>query len=198
VLGAGIGLGWLLTWILPFTLFEGSVLGLITAVIVGFVWLNILGSAPIDPDELDLYDDDEFEEDYNEIPEGRFYKNFEDQTWESWFRYQIANSIYVEFQDSPRPIGQMGDKQLQELAVRLTDIAVVMCKRKPVNTKRFKVTTSSIKKEMFTMGQRPYDDDILELATTAINDELDYNESLQEIIRSKLWSGHSDMFEEVE
>ena len=35
VLGIAIGIGWVLTLILPFTLFEGSLLGIIASIIVG-------------------------------------------------------------------------------------------------------------------------------------------------------------------
>ena len=45
------------------------------------------------------------------------------------------------------------------------------------------------------MGQRPYDEDILKLATTAINDELDYHyEDIVTVIRSKLWNEAHDAF----
>lgn len=197
VLGLGLIVGWLLSYLFSFTLFEGSVLALIALGIVGFGWYSLLSTVPAmdEDDYIDEFDDESDSFSYDEIPSSRFYKDQNDKTWEAWFRYQIANSIYIEFQDSPRPIGQMGQKQLQELAVRLADLTVNICKRKPSNTKNFRVTTSSIEREMSKLGQRPYDNDILSLATQAINAELNYDDNIQDIIRSKLWSQPSDMFE---
>jgi len=198
VLALSLLVGWILSYFLAFTLFEGTLLGLIALGIVGMVWYNILISSPDTPMK-EFYDDETDEldeiEGYDEIPAQRFYKNQADQTWEAWFRYQIANSIYTQFQDSPRPVGQMGDKQLQELAVRLADLATNLCKREPVNTKTVQVTVAAFKKEMNKIGQRPYDDDILSLAVTAVNDELQYDEDMHEVIRSHLWAQASDMFE---
>ncbi|MDM8528086.1 hypothetical protein QUF58_07705 [Anaerolineales bacterium HSG24] len=209
VLAGGIGIGWLLTWLFPtyFNLFQGSVLGFLTILIVSLGWTNMLRNTPsmsandydLDYDDLDYDDDDDDDDydddDYDEIPITRFYQDPKEKTWEAWFRYQIANSIYIEFQDSPKAVGPMGDRQVQELAVRLADIAVALCKRKSPNTKKFQVTQSSIKKEMNKMGQRPYGDDILELAVSAVNEELSYEEDLQQIIRNKAWDDLSDMFD---
>ncbi len=201
VLGISIGIGWILTLIFPFTLFQGSVLGMFAAIIVVTIWYNLLASVPVfTPNEYGSEEEGyegeegEYEEEYDEIPTTRFYKEKTDQTWEAWFRYQIANGIYMDFQDSPRPVARMGQKQIQELAIRLADMAVTMCKRKPPHTKTFKITMSSLKQEMTRIGQRPYDDDILKLAVEAINDELGYDD-VQDVIRTKRWEELSDMFE---
>lgn len=187
VLGFAIGVGWLLTFILPFTLFEASLLGLIASVIVGTFWYNILDSTS--EFNFGKYDDDEEEDDeYNYIPVTRFYKSKAEKTWEAWIFFQIANSIYVEFQDSPHPVAPIGDKQLQELAIRLADLTIPLLKAKSARTKQLKVTITALKKQMTQVGQRPYDDDILKLAVTAINDDLDYNyEEIINVIRAKLW-----------
>ncbi|MDM8520801.1 hypothetical protein QUF64_12195 [Anaerolineales bacterium HSG6] len=210
VLAVGIGIGWLLKLFLPFTLFEGSVLGLITILIISLGWSNLLQNTPTmstddydldydDDDDDDDYDDDDDDDDdyddYDEISITRFYQKQTEKTWEAWFRYQIANSIYIEFQDTPKVVGPMGERQVQELAIRLADIAVPLCKRKPPHTKKFQITQESIKKEMNKMGQRPYSDDILELAVSAINEEIGYEEDLQEIIRNKAWDELSDLID---
>ncbi len=46
ILGLGIGIGWLLTLFLPFTLFEGSVLGLIALAITGVIALRLFRGPP--------------------------------------------------------------------------------------------------------------------------------------------------------
>jgi hypothetical protein len=193
VLGFAMGIGWLLTLFLPFNLFEASLLGLIASVIVGTFWYNFLQSVPVGLGQDGDYDYDEdeydYDEDYEQIPPSRFYKTESDRTWEAWFRFQIANGIYVEFQDSEQPVAPMGEKQLQELAIRLADMTISLLKTKSSRAKQLKVTVAALKRQMNKMGQRPYDDDILELAAMAINDELDFHyEDIMMAIRSKMWN----------
>jgi hypothetical protein len=200
VLGLAIGIGWLLTLILPFTLFEGTLLGMIASIIIGAIWYNFFRSVPdFIPGSYGFdYDEDEDEEDdfdFDEIPVSRFYKTDADKTWETWFRYEIANGIYVEFQDSPKQIAPLGDKQMQELAVRLADIGVSILKTKSARAKQFKISKAMLKRQMTKMGQQPYDDDILSLAATAINENLDYYyEDLINVIRNKSWHERMDIF----
>jgi hypothetical protein len=189
-LGFAIGIGWLLALFFPFSLFEGSLLGLIASVIVGTFWYNFLQSVPTGFKQDDYDEDDEYDydEDYEQIPASRFYKTEADKTWEAWFRFQIANGIYVEFQDSEQPVAPMGEKQLQELAIRLADITISLLKSKSPRAKQLKLSETALKREMHKMGQRPYDDDILELAVMAINEELDFHyEDIIMVIRSKMW-----------
>lgn len=197
VLGFAIGIGWLLTLFLPFNLFEASLLGLIASVIVGTFWYNFLQSVPVGLKQGEYdYDEDEYDydEDYEQIPASRFYKTEADKTWEAWFRFQIANGIYVEFQDSEQPVAPMGEKQLQELAIRLADMTISLLKSKSPRAKQLKITVAALKRQMNKMGQRPYDDDILELAAIAINDELDFHyEDVMMVIRSKMWNKPYDM-----
>ncbi len=201
VLGVALGVGWLLRLILPsFSLFEASLLGIIASAVVGFFWYNFINSIP----EVRLGQDEDYDEeayDYDEdiyemIPASRFYKTNADKTWEAWFRYQIANGIYVEFQDSPQPVAPMGEKQLQELAIRLADVAISLLKGKTARTKRLKVSVATLKRQMTKIGQRPYDDDIVQLAVEAINEEVDYHyEDITTVIRAKLWSEPCEMFD---
>ena len=196
VLGLAVGIGWLLTLFLPFTLFEASLLGLIASVIVGTFWYNILNVTPDFNLGRDDDDEDEYEDEYDYIPVTKFYKSNAEKTWEAWVRFQIANSIYVEFQDSPRPVAPMGEKQLQELAIRLANVTIPLLKAKSARTKQLKVTMAALKKQMTKMGQRPYDDNILRLAVTAINEDLEYNyEEVIDIIRAKLWNAPCDQFD---
>jgi hypothetical protein len=193
MLGFAMGIGWLLTLFLPFDLFQASLLALITAAITLAFWRNFLLSLLGFGDEDEYMEDDsdfyEEDDDYNQIPETRFFKRSGDKTWEAWLRYHIANGIYMEFQDSPQPVTQMGDKQQQELAIRLADLAVSFLKAKNTRAKKLKITIPALKQQMGKMGQRPYDDDILQLATLAINDELNYHyDEVIAVIRSRLWN----------
>lgn len=189
VLGIAMGLGWLVLLFLPFTLFEATLLVLVAFIPVGFFWYNIMVS--ISDFAAEPYDD--YEE--YEIPATRFFETEQDKTWEAWFRFQIANSIYDEFQISPQPVAPMGDKQLQELAIRLADTAMSLLKSKTTRAKRLTITLNALKRQMTKAGQRPYDDDILRLAVEAINDTLDFQEEvLRHVIQHKLWNSRYELF----
>jgi hypothetical protein len=184
-----MGIGWILTLFLPFTLFEGTLLGLIASVIVGTFWNTILNIIP--PFEREDYEDfdEEDEDDYDTIPPSRFFKTNKEQTWEAWLRFTIANRVYIEFQDWPQPVSMMSSKQQQELAIRLADITLSLLKAKTARAKQLRVTMNTLKREMGKLGQRPYDNDILRLAIGAINEELDYHhEEIIAIIHEKSWN----------
>jgi hypothetical protein len=190
VVGIGLGVGWILTRFLPFSLFEATLVGMIAVLVTWTIWRNVLGSVPDfgSPEE-------EPEPDFDEIPLSRFCRTDADQTWGNWFRYLIANATYEGFLDSPGRIGQMNDRQLQELSIRLTDAAIAALKAKSLRTRRLRVSTGMLKHEMTKMGQQPYDDDILDTAVSAINDELiSSQEELIEVIRDKLWDQPADVF----
>jgi len=195
VLAWAIGIGWILTQFLPFTLFEGSLLGLISAAMVIFGIYRLFSSGA--PSPFSDYDDDDdiFDilDEYDSIPESRFYKNEADKTWEAWTRHEIANGVYQEMQEEPSTFGSMGERQLQELAIRLADIGIATLKKKAKN-RSLKVTIANLRSQMNRMKQRPYDDDILEVAVEAINDELEYEETI-DVIRDKLWNEPCDMFD---
>jgi hypothetical protein len=199
VLGIAIGLGWLLTLFLPFTLFEGTLLVMAASAIIGTVGYNLVRVLSDFIPRLSNfeYEDEEDEEDeyYNEIPTSRFFKTRAEQTWETWFRHEIANDIYVEFQAAPKRIAPMGDRQLQELAIRLADTAVAILKAKSSRTKRLEITKAALERQMAKSGQRPYDDDILSLAVDAIGASLDYYyEDFIAVIQGRLWNELTDMF----
>ncbi len=84
-------------------------------------WYSFLRSAPTfgwGEEEEDIETEEE------EIPQSRFWKRSADKTWEKWLEYVLANSVYEDLLDSPRRVGGMEERQLQELAIRLTDAAV--------------------------------------------------------------------------
>jgi len=195
VLGFAIGVGWLMTLFLPFSLFEASLLALIASIVVGSSWYYLLGSLLGLRGEVS--DEDYYEEDdFDQIPPDRFYRSHTDKTWEAWLRHHLANSIYYEFQESPQPVAPMGKKQIQELAIRLADLSVDILKSKSVRAKRLNISATTLKKQMTKIGQRPYDDDILGLAAIAINSEVSYHyEELLRVIHTKLWKHPYDGFE---
>ncbi len=193
VLGVAVGVGWLLTRLLPFTLFEGTLLGLLASVIVGAFWINVLRSVARWSQEEAEEDEEDFY--YDEIPPDRFFKMGFEKTWETWLHYEFANDIYVEFQDYPQRIAPTGDRQLQELAVRLAEVAVAILKTKPPRTKRLHLSPGALKQQLIKMGQRPYDDDILNLAAEVINDYMsDHQPELLWVIGQKLWDESPDLY----
>ena len=197
VLGIAIGLGWLLTLFLPFTLFEGTVLVMAASAIIGTVGYNLVRVlSDFIPHLSDFYDEDEDEDEYyDDIPTSRFFKTSAEQTWETWFRYEIANDIYVAFQTAPKRIAPMDSKQLQELAIRLADTAVAILKAESSSTRRLEITKAALEQQMTRSGQRPYDDDILGLAVNAIGMSLEYYyEDFIAVIRGRLWNKPTDMF----
>lgn len=198
VLGISLGLGWLLTLFLPLTLFEASLLAMGAGVIVGAFWYNVVRSLSDFAPGPSSYGPPEGEEDfeYDEIPAFQFYKTKSGKTWEAWFRYQIANDIYMEFQDAPNRVAPMGQKQLQALAIRLSDLAVSMLKAKTARTKQLRITKNALRQQMKKIGQQPYDDDILSLALVGINGNVDYYyEDLIKVIQDKTWDKPTNMFE---
>jgi hypothetical protein len=190
VFGVALGLGWVLTRFLSFSLFEATLLSMIAALVTWAIWRNVLSLV-----QDSGFDEEETEPDLNEIPLSRFCRTDADRTWENLFRYEIANTVYAGFLDSPGRIGQMNERQLQELSIRLTDTAIAALKVKSPRTKRLRMTKGMLKHEMTKMGQQPYDDDILDTAVSAINDELIASqEELKEVIRGKSWDEPANIF----
>jgi hypothetical protein len=192
VLGVALGVGWALTRFLPLSLFEATLLSMITTVIAWNAWRNIL--SPMADFGSDDYEEEPEWEEPDEIPPSRFYRTDADRTWENWFRYILANTTYEDFLDLGG-FAQMNDQQLQELSIRLTDAAVAGLKTKSLRTKRLRVGKGMLKHEITRMGQQPYDDEILDVAVNAINDELgSLQQELREVIRGKLWNEPMDMY----
>jgi len=189
IVGWSVGGGWLLTKIFPFTLFEGTLLTMVASIVVGFVAVKIflMGDSLPSPYSSTDYLGPEVELDL--IPEKRFYDSKGRRTNEAWFRYDIANSIYFDFEEDEDINTTMNDVEMQELAVRLSEIVVAAMKKyKTRPGKRIRVTISQLKRQMDKMGQRPYDDDIMATAVAAINRSFDYDDEFAEIVRDKSWN----------
>lgn len=180
------GLSWLLIKVLPFTLFEGAVLILLATLFVLYIAGRILADLPrTSSDGLPL-EPLSFAED--EIPEDRFWQNEADKTNEAWFRYAIANELYADVDDMELDM-TLGKAQQKELAIRLTDIVVALLKVRKYRkgAQRVAITLPQMKEQMEKMGQRPYDDDILETAVATVNIRLSYDDELVGIVVNKTW-----------
>jgi hypothetical protein len=190
-----IGLGWLLTKIFGFTLFEGSLLAMFSSVSVGYVLVRLLA---ITPPDFDFDDNDSaIKALHADIPMSRFVKSEANKTLEAWFSYSLANNVYLELQQNPRLSAQMDPPHLQELSIRLSEIIVKLLKRKPIRKKKVRITLADLREQMTLMDQKPYDDDILTLAVGAANMLLSIS-SAENVVRQKLWDRHTDMFDMIE
>ncbi len=196
VIGWSYGIGWIAGQFLPFTPFEATLLGMLASIFVFFLGSRILSALLSEGEQTtetnhgsvpplfmsDLPEDD--------IPTSRFVQSEEDETDESWFRYQIANDIYDDLLAELDLDATMGETQVKELAVRLTDVVTAVCKARPKKprSQRVTITAAQLKKQMDKMGLRPYDNDILKTTANAVNERLSYDDELADIVRQKTWN----------
>jgi hypothetical protein len=190
-IGLSLGIGWILTLFLPFSLFEATLLGMLAAVVTGLVWYSVFRSLAVSE-----FIEDKDESEPDEIPESRFWESPVDRTWKNWFRYVLANSVYEDLLDSPPSgLAMMKEKQLQELSIRLADTALGGLEAKSPRTKQLRVSKGMLKQQLIKMGQQPYDDDILDAAVAAMNVDLRYlDEPLRKVIRERLWDEPKEVF----
>lgn len=184
-LGWGLLIGWLLSQVFSFSHFEGTLLTLIATGFVIHLLLSFflamaqssLGTAEEDIDDL-------MEIEYA-IPAERFFKDESERTWAAWCRFQLANSIYDDLQDTPR-MPSMSPSQMQELAIRLADIGLSILREKPRRGSRTVLSISDFQKKMKAMDMKPYDNDILHVAVNAANFMMAMP-LMQNIFRENLW-----------
>ena len=176
-----MGIGWLLIRFLPFTLFEASLLAMVASSFVAIAGWRMLSS--MSEETTDIIVPETLQEG-PPIPESRFFKTEEEKTQEAWFRYQFANDICLDLQDE---MTRMPGKQVEELAIRLTDVVVSVLKKKR-RAKRPTVTVEALKREMNQMGQKPYDEDLLWIAAESANLQLSYDEDLLDVVRHNRWN----------
>lgn len=189
IIAVSVGVGWLLTLVLPFSLFEGTVVGIAAGIATWLIWYNILRDATT-YSPMDDVDDDDIEE----IPVARFCKTEAEKTWENWFRYEFANSIYEDLLTSPQ-WGETDARELQEQAVRLADAALASLKKKSSRAKWMRVNTNILRRELVKAGHKPYDEDTLDLAAVAVNVELVHlEEQFRLVIKDALWAERAEMF----
>ena len=182
--GWSIGLGWLLTQLLPvFNLFEASLLIMLASIAVAYIGSQVMTTPVPSTDLAEGLED----LDSSPIPSERFFNSEMDKTGEAVLRYRLANGIYLDLEDETDVSRMMRREQLEELAVRLTDLAVGMLKRKGKQSGRIGLTVSALTREMEKKGQKPYDADIMRVAIDAINEQLFFDLDLIEIVRQKRW-----------
>ena len=181
VLGIFLFFGWLLTLFLPFSLFEGTLLSMIACLVTGSLWQTLWRFRTSgEEDENDVEED--------EIPGSRFWSTPAERTWENWFRYIIANSVYEDLTDSPHWEEVLGEEHLQDLCIGLADAALEILKAKSPRATRMRVSKGSLKHEMVKVGHPAYQDGILNPAVAAVNVALIPVEGLlRQIVREQSW-----------
>src|SRR5579862_9094798 len=102
-------LGSLLTHLVPFSLFEASLLVSLATIVVGYLMSRFLGS--VSPFEMESEPDAVTRLPVIDIPASRFYKNASDKTWEAWLRYYLANEILSTFEETPRLTSSLKGRQ---------------------------------------------------------------------------------------
>lgn len=191
--GWSLGWGWIWSRFLPLTLFEASLLTMLATFAVIFSVVRFFGG-PHTNSFVDLPDYEDWEEDDEEeytIPTTRFWKRMENRTREKVFHYVLSNEIYDNASLTPQARGLMNDQQLQELAIRLGEIAIQVLKRKRRNVRTLAINVGQLRQEMQKMGLQPYDDDMLRLTAETVNDLLEEDEEeigfFADMIRNKRW-----------
>jgi hypothetical protein len=186
--------GALLQSFLPFTLFEATILStLFAAVTVYWFWRLVTTIAPPEiwqqPVREQRDEEEEEEQSYQTIAKSRFYQQEQERTWESWLREELANDIYIEFQDAPDTVDTLSDPQTQEMAIRLADAAINILKRRTSRARRLAVTLADFQRELQRIGQRAYNDEMLNMVLLATNMNLHYYANiLKNVIYNRRWN----------
>ncbi len=197
--GVALLFGGLIQSILPFSLFEATILSTLFAAVTVY-WFGRVFTT-IAPPQLwkqpvsEQLENDE-ERDYQTIAKSRFYQQAEERTWEAWLRAELANDIYVEFQDASDTV-HLNDSQAQEQAIRLADAAINILKRRTNRARRLAVTLADFRREMQLIGQRAYNDEMLQLVLSATNMNLHYYANiLKNVIYNRRWNEPATIPEE--
>ena len=106
-------------------------------------------------------------------------------TWGEQAQYEIANEILRQFNDLENT-SQMNDEQLEALAIRLSEPAVDVLKRKSPRTTSFDITVTQLRNQLESMDLQSYDDDIMGAAVEGIN-LVANSVPAEKVIRQKLW-----------
>jgi len=181
VVGVSLGIGWILTLVLPFSLFEGTIVGVFAAIATLVVWRSL----------FEFLSEDEFSEEVDDeeaIAKSRFWERREERTWENWLRYVLANAVYEELIDSLAWAEDTGERAVQELSIHLANVAVEGLKGKSPHTKRVRVSQGMLKHELVKQGGQAYPGEVLRAAAEAVNQELMYwEDEVLKVIREQLW-----------
>jgi hypothetical protein len=189
ILAWSLGIGWLLARLLPFSWFEASLLTIISSITVAYAGWRLLQISPPLSSEDGLTEDELSALFEPAISTDRFHEEGKsDQRAEVWFRYEIANDLYWEFENTPSIARSMDETEMKELAIRLTNIAVDLLKQRTSRARQVRVTKTQLERQMEKIEQRPYDDDILSAAVRSINDSLAADDELAEIVHARRWN----------
>lgn len=201
VLAFGLGLGWLLSRLFGFTLFEGSVLALMAgAITAGGAIIFLRGPSPSGSARSSGVgsDDEDDDEGFIVIPPGRFTAT-SGRSFQTWCEYELSNAIYLAFQHEPKQVAFMNASQQQELAIRLGQSAVAVLKGKSPRGSSLQITRAQIERQLRQTGQMPYDDALMEIAVGAVNEAVALNDhDYEHIIKMRLWNQPSDWWEDEE
>jgi len=187
VIGWSLLAGWMLTQIVDFTLFEGTLLGMIASGMVAFGAVAAIKSIA-KPDDFDA-DDLDFE-----IPPERFYQSDADKTWGAWMKYTFSNSIYFQF-DNNLDLEE-SDKEQQDIAIEIAGAAIEILKGKASSARRYSVTPAALRQQMSKMNLTSHDDDILESAAKSINIALGIP-TVERVVRQKSWDKPSTFLDDL-
>ncbi len=201
IIGIALIIGWLLTLVLAFSLFEGALLGLLATFIAFMFWHHIFNvfAPPIDTlDEDFAFLDDDYkyidDDTTEEIPTSSFCKTPADKTWANWFRYIFANVLYEDFQSTLHISKNLSDAILRDMSMRLADATVEGLRRKTAQTRQIRVTKGMLKYEMNEAGLKPYDEDILDFAVGVLNTELNYMiDEIRAAIENYTWDDRTSL-----
>jgi hypothetical protein len=153
-------MGWLLTLILPFTLFEGALLAMLATGVVMF-GLNMAPSeipSPADPFE---------DADHYMISVERFMPTPEDRNWENWIRYNIANAVCYDFEHE-LDHDWTEEEERDSKAIQVSDAIVALLKRKSPRSPR-NISKSQLTRQLEKMDVE-LDDKTMRVALEAVND----------------------------
>ncbi|MCB0077954.1 MAG: hypothetical protein KDD73_11125 [Anaerolineales bacterium] len=192
-IAVALGLGWLLTLILPFSLFEGALLVAMAFVVVS-VWANALIRSSFPAASDFPFDDDEWElEDEPILGEAHFWQRPEEKTWTNWLRMIVANTVYKNMVSSEGWIGEMAEPRQEQIAMELTDGAIQTIKSQARRGRDMRVSRTSLRNALREAGQKPYDDALLDMVVHSINGQLfALTPLLNRIEREKSWDDPVD------
>jgi hypothetical protein len=189
ILSLSIGIGYILSLILPFSLFEGSLLSIIAVISGGALWYMITRSVFTPTSELTPEGVG-----FQEIPPDRFWQTPEERTWQNWLQYVLANSIYEIVEEVWAEPADMDELEAQELSIELAEAALGIIKRRAAQARTLRMTRAMLRRELAKEGHPFYDDELLDLAADAVNLPLmSMEEKLREIAREQRWDEKADV-----
>lgn len=158
ILAWSILIGWVLTLILPFELFEGSLLAIIAS---GIVFVGLFNS------------NDASDGGYFSIPLDRFVDTPDDMTWENWVRYNLANVLHEDF-------SQHGNAD-EDVATQVADAVVEILKRRGRRASPT-ITASQLQRRLdVEIG------DMLDVAVNTVNDFV-VDSYVETVMEQKSWN----------